>query len=482
LNVDPNNSTEADVDLMFKYSVKYGSGNYMTSSHMEYNGLHQWMMYFATRGGIEVGTEYTSPTGADAFWSDNYVYAINNAQIIIDKEGDEENLSGKKAAAMIWKCYLMQRLTDLWGDVPYSEAFKGNPELNFTPVYDKQEDVYASMLDELKEAVLVLSKNESFFTEENDLLMFGDKDKWIRFANSLRFKMAIRLSEVDPAYSNQILMELDNEALISSAGEECTFQYNLTHQKPLCEATGTRQNEGVQYINPSKYFVDLLNDLEDPRKKVYLEKTALSDIYPFIAEYRGVPNLLSYNSPEWENYNLDASLGDPLGQYGDVSRVGHYFTDNDRPVQLLSYAEMCFLQAEAALNGNWDGDALEYFKDGIRANMEYINEWADESDKISEFEIVAYINQFDQVDIETIITQKYLLFTFENVIEAFTEYRRTGFPILVDYSGEKINEDDFPNRLRYPFSEYTYNNENYLNAVADQGPDDLSTKVYWDVE
>ena len=145
---------------------------------------------------------------------------------------------------------------------------------------------------------------------------------------------------------------------------------------------------------------------------------------------------------------------------------------------LFSYAEMCFLKAEAVLNGNWPGDPMEYLKAGIRASMEVMNTWA-ESPKISEMEISNYLNQLQTVDLETIITQKYIHFTFENVFEAYADYRRTGFPVLLDYYGEPIDQSIFPKRLKYPYSEFTYNRDNYLQAIEQQGIDSQLTPIWW---
>ena len=479
LNVDPNNEQTADPHLIFKFSVKRGMGNYLTASHLEYNGLQNWVMYFASRGGVEPGLEYPSPTGGDSFWNDNYIDAMNNAQVIIRLAEEDPEMISMKSAAIIWKTYLAQRITDLWGDIPYSEALKGNPSLEFTPAYDTQEEIYLNMFNDLEIAVNSFDESKPFFNSDSDLLFGGDIESWKRFANSLRLRMALRVSNVDPDLCKTILNELKELPLIESNNQIVSFQYNSVYNKPLFEAGSIRYNEGAQYINPSKFLVDQLVETSDPRISFILEKTALSATYPFIDEYRGVPNLLEYNSEVWDNYNLDAQLGDPLGQWGDVSRMGNWYLNNDRPFPILSYSEVCLLKAEAALNGYWPGDALEYLKLGIRANMEYMNDYSDDNNSISEIQIINYLNSIIEASLEEIITQKWILFTYENVFEAYADYRRTGYPFLTDYYEESIDHGIFPWRLKYPFSEFNLNRVNYQEALIIQGPDNESTKVWW---
>jgi hypothetical protein len=481
LNSDPNNPTQADPDLLFKYAVKRGMGSYLTASHLEYNGLHQWMMYFANRGGVEPGNEYPAPSGGDAFWNETYIDAMNNAAVIIREAEEQPDWVNKKAAAIIWKTFMMHRITDLWGAAPYSEAFKGNPELEFTPVYDNQEMIYDQMLNDLKYAAAAFDWSKPFFDASSDLIFGGDIDAWIRFANSLRFRLAIRISEVKPELSQNVLNELTQAPLIIEEAHTAAFQFNSVFNKPLLEAAMIRYQEGEQYINPSKFLTDLLLSTNDPRIVYFLEKTSLSDAFPFIDEYRGVPNLVAYNSEIWQNYNLDAQLGDPLGSWGDVSRLGNWYLNNDRPMPLLSYSEMCFLKAEAALRGMWAGDPMDFLKQGIYAHMNYMNAFATES-LISESAIQNYINTINNVDLQQIILQKYLLLAYENVFESYAEYRRTGFPVLTDYEGNPINAQIFPKRLRYPYSEFTYNRDNYLKAVDFQGNDSQLTPLWWSIK
>ncbi len=483
INEDPNNQKTVDPHLVFKFSVKRGMGNFLTASHMEYNGLHQYMMYFAKRGGVEPGKEYIQPAGADGFWTENYVDALNNAQVIIRAAESDPALKNMAAAAIIWKVFLTQRITDLWGDIPYSKAFQGNPELEFTPEYDTQKEIYYSFLLELEQAVSSFDETNEFFTTESDLIYGGSVENWIRFGNSLRLRIATRINKVDPQLSASVINDLQDELLIESNDQIASFQFNSVFNKPLYEAGFIQYEQGEQYINPSKYLVDLLIETDDPRKPIIVNKTTLSNQFPFLDNYKGVPNLLPYNNDIWEQYNLDALLtGNPQGQYGDVSRIGDWYLNNERPYPLITYSEVCFLKAEAALNGIWEGNATDFYMEGILSHMEYINLYASEDQTIPDLLITNYLNIDGTITLEDIISQKYILFAYENVYEAYAEYRRTGFPVLTDYFGQAIDADIFPNRLKYPYSEFNLNRENYQNAVVRQGPDNSQTHLWWDID
>ncbi|MFK7755297.1 MAG: SusD/RagB family nutrient-binding outer membrane lipoprotein [Flavobacteriales bacterium] len=481
LNVNPNDSLESDPELLFKHSIRRGMSSYLTATNLEYNGISHWVMNFAARGGINTNIPYVSPPGGDAFWQEAYVDAMNNAQVIIDREESAgEDFSSLKAVALIWKTYVAHRITDLWGAIPYSQALQGNPELSFAPAYDTQREVYEKMLSDLALALEQIENSSSNIAPESDLLFAGDLQKWKEFANSLRFRLAIRVSDVDENMASEVLIDLATEELFTSNASSAEFQFNSVFNSPLNEAGNIRFFEGEQYVNPSKFLVDLLVESNDPRIKFYLEEANLYNTFDFLDQYKGVPNLLSFNSEEWDDYDLDETLGDPNGEWGDVSRIGEFFMNNERPVPLLSYSELCLLKAEAVLKGLWNGSADDLVKEGIRSHMEHMNfhNYSDH-ENIEDQDIDDYVSGISGVDLEEVITQKWILLAYENTLESFTELRRTGFPTLVDFYGESIDNSIFPQRLKYPNSESTLNQDNYLEALDMQGPDELSTPLWW---
>lgn len=218
-------------------------------------------------------------------------------------------------------------------------------------------------------------------------------------------------------------------------------------------------------------MVDLLVNSSDPRTPIFLEKAPLSFL-PIYDDYKGVPNLVLANDPLWDNYNPD-------GEWGDISRIGNWFLRNETPGVIMSYSELCFLKAEAALNGLWEGSASDFVDEGIRSNMQFYVEYGDSSDTISEAAMNEYIASLGEINLEQIISQKWITFIFENAYEAYSEYRRTGFPVLHNFEGDLIDQDIFPKRMIYPYSEFTLNRDNYNEAVSQQGQDNEFTLVWW---
>ena len=472
MNVNPNDPTKTDPNYQFNYVLQQGMGNYNSDVNLEQWGLMNWVMFMAARGGVEPGKEYVIPSGKDDYWREQYSNAISNTQVIIDMAEENSELINMKAAAIIWKINLANRLTDLWGHIPYSDASKGITELNYSPAYDEQKELYYQMLSELDEAVKMFNMDKGFFRPEADLIYEGDIDKWKSFGNSLRLRLATRINKVDSQKYQEVTNELKSESLISSNESSALFPFNSVVKNHLYEVMF--RGEAIVQNNPSKFMVDLLVNTNDPRTPVFLEKAPLSFL-PIYDDYKGVPNLVPANDPIWNSYNPD-------GDWGDISRIGNWFLRNETPGVIMSYSEVCFLKAEAALNGIWDGSPADFLKEAIEANMLFYNNHGDGSNTIAAEEINTYISNLPATDLEQIITQKWITFIFEKGYEAYSEYRRTGFPVLTDYNGEPIDQSIFPVRMIYPYSEYTLNRDDYNVAISSQGADNEFTHIWWDVE
>lgn len=470
MNINPNDPTSTDPNYLFNYALQQGMGNYNSDVNLEQWGLMNWTMFMAARGGVEPGKEYVIPSGKDDFWREQYSQAISNTQVIIEMVDESHpELINLKAAATIWKINCFHRITDLWGFAPYSEAIQGMTDLNYAPAYDSQQEIYTEMLDQLKGAVESFTNEQTFFQSDADLIYRGDMEKWKAFGNSLRLRLATRINKVDPQKYQQVVQELRSEKLMDSNEESALFPFNSVAKNHLYEVMS--RGEAIIQNNPSKFMVDLLVNSSDPRTPIFLEKAPLSFL-PIYDDYKGVPNLVLANDPLWDNYNPD-------GEWGDISRIGNWFLRNETPGVIMSYSELCFLKAEAALNGLWEGSASDFVDEGIRSNMQFYVEHGDSSDTISEAAMNEYIASLGEINLEQIISQKWITFIFENAYEAYSEYRRTGFPVLHNFEGDLIDQDIFPKRMIYPYSEFTLNRDNYNEAVSQQGQDNEFTLVWW---
>ena len=463
LNVNPNSPTTTNPDYLFTYSVVKGMNSYITNANVHYWLMMNWNMYFANLGGVDAGKEYDSNDGKDAFWTEHYAQALMNAREVQRLTAGNNYLINKNSIARIWQVYLFSQLTDLFGDIPYSQALQGATGLNFTPAYDRQQNIYPALINELKQATAAMDPSQALFPTNADPIYQGNITKWANFANSLRLRLAMRLSVVNPTKAQQEIADLQPAAFISTNSENAIFRYNGEIRNPLYDLIQSGQSGGRTY--PSKFLIDKLKSTNDPRIGVFAQVT-IESIIIGIPDYEGVPNLVPSNSSIWGNYNTDAS---------DVSKIGTWFLKQDAPGVLMCAAEVNFLKAEAALNGWWSGNAQQLYEDGVTANIQSYT-----GSGISAGQTTNYIASLPAVNQENILTQKWISFTFQNGYEAYAEYRRTGFPVYTDYSGNPINTNVFPNRLTYPPTEGNLNSANYNAALTNQGADVAATKVWWD--
>ena len=465
INTNPNNPTETNPEYLFTYILKEGGGEYDMFT-VNKNHLIQWVMYASKFYGNSTMPpyDYLTQPRIKNLWAAFYTkLLLNTNELMLLTKDDPENIN-KYALARIWKVYIFHKITDLWGNVPYSEAINAIGDVKILkPAYDSQEDIYADMLNELNEAVASIDDTKLMFSEDSDILFHGDLDKWIKFANSLRLRLAIR------SENQSVVTELMTENnFISSNEESANFVYVNTMEdwSPWYEYY---VNAPTAIGQVSELMVTKLNELNDPRLPIYAQPTVLNP-----DTIIGMPNLLGVEEVVSFGYNAY-----------NTSYPGLSFIENpDGTNQLLSFSEVCFLKAEAALRG-WGGTAAEeFYNDGIRASMEYNN--------IPESEITNYLAGNASFDgtLEQLITQKWIAL-YLNGFEAFSEYRRTGYPvlqkwdmeldgiILIDTTLVNVDPNTVPGRLPYPDNEPEFNSSNYNAAVAAQGPDNLYTKVWW---
>lgn len=468
LNENPNDSTTVDPALLFKQSLKDGAGSYNSDVDVEQWSIMNWCMYLATRGGVAVGDEYVVPSGKDALWTEQFSRALMGAQQTINLSSDP-SMVNLNAAAKIWKVFLFHKITDLWGEIPYSEALKGYSDLTYAPKYDTQKEIYYAMLKDLKDAVSGIDQSKAMAFSESDLIYMGNMDHWTRFANSLRLRIATHLKYVDAEKYASEMNDLQNQLLIDGNTQSAIFPFNSEKKNHLYEVVYSQQ--AATRNNPSHFLTELLSSTNDPRISIFLDVTPRSVIYPWEKKYKGVPNLLENTNTTWSSFQND---------WTDISPIGNWFLRDETPGVFIGYSEVCFLKAEAALEGLWSGSADEFLKDGIRANIDFYGYYGEIEHQLNATKVDDYLASIQTIDLETIITQKWISFTFENGYEAYVEYRRTGFPVLTDYDNNPINKSIFPNRLPYPSTENSLNNTHYSEAIARQGTDDEFTKLWWD--
>lgn len=377
-------------------------------------------------------------------------------------EADNKNYQG---VAKFFRAYHFSRLTETFGDVPYSDALKAL-DANTKPRYDKQEDIYRGVLGELEEANNLMDPANGEVL--GDIIYNGDVLKWKKLANAYKLRLLIHLSKkADNSTLNvkeqfqAIVGDPIKYPLMESMDDNAQIVYNTSatdNYYPLF------QNNSVPSLAAlEKGFVKILKDRQDPRLFRIAEPVTDQPANVFTS-YEGVDAGLTVS--EQNNASPTASK---------IAR--RYINDEiNEPMVLLSYAEQEFLIAEAIARTWITGDAQSHYNNGITTSMKFYG--------IDDVEIAAYLTQplvvYNPANaIEMIITQKYISFFLNSQWEPFFEYHRTGFPAFSTGPGTE-NGGQVPKRFLYPADEFNFNSENVTAAVQSQygGTDDING-VMW---
>jgi len=450
LNTDPNNPIAVPSDLLIP-GVARGAQNRSYSTFVGGDMGACWSQQFAK---VQYNDEerYLPRQGViSSVWDDYYSIVISDANSMYNIAAAEEN-NNMMGVALTLQAYGYAFLTDAYGDIPFSEAIKAE-EGNISPVYDDQEAVYTGILSMLDNAIALLGTSGTI-NSTNDVIYGGNAGLWKKFASSLKFRVLMRASgKMDVASQLQALV--NSGKLFASNNEDAKLVY-LSAQpsaNPLYESIvyGTR---GEWKIN--EVMVLLLASDNDPRLAVYAQLNEDD-------EYRGKPS--GYVDLPSDDYN-----------YTNVSALGEFYLRPELPGFFVSYPEIKFLMAEAATKGYISGGtsmANTYYLDAIKASLEY-NEVP--AATIAGFlaEKVLATTQSDALN--QIATQNYIAL-FSQGVESWTEWRRTGIPALTPAIEGDLNE--IPSRYNYPTTENSINKTNYDAAVASQGPDLLTTPIWW---
>lgn len=466
LNKNPNIDTTVDPDALFAQSVLKYHTDYFHGVLTEVWAVSTWTQMQASLNGIASadGAYFIGGDALDNTWRVFYSDVLGNASEAMRLTETDDALSNHYHIYRIWRAFVMHRVTDMWGDVPFSEAFNAvnaNGDPIFTPAYDSQQSIYHTLLDELAASSAALDENKSA-PELHDWLYGGNIDTWRRFANTLRLRMALRMLQADPGRAEQELASLNQEFnFISLNQESARFPHSNSARSPFYELDATGQG----MYSPSHFMVELFKAHNDPRLE-QLATLAPQTIIFGAPDYVGVPNFML------------ASEIDP-NQWNDftTSYIAPQFLDVLRPGVTLSVAESRLLEAEAVLRGylpNHGLSAQQLYEFAVQAHFERLGLTVSQAN-----DYLANAGAF-QGTIEQLITEKWKTFVYTDPLEAWAEYRRTGFPILPDENGTPVAADNVPKRFAYPQTELS------LNAAAVQavgeGINDFETPLWWDVD
>lgn len=452
-NINPNATQNPQPDYLLTAAEKLTSDFYWGADN-NFNSSLLIIQHWAKIQYTEPDRYIFSNSSFTSLWNTGYAQSITDLNTIINLPDETAN-SNYKGVALVLRSWVFQLLTDAYGDIPYKQA--GDIKTYLTPAYDSQKDVYFGLLDDLKTANASLSATGKSIA--GDVIYGGSIDSWKRLANSLRFRIALRIADREPEKSKTVITEILSDAggLISSNAQTAQFIYSTSpQQNPASAWFDTRDDFRI-----GKTIVDKLYALNDPRLPIYASKPSDTSVKTYV----GVPSGLT---------NSDANN---LG-FAKTSKPGSAFLVAQAPAVIFSYAEILFDRAEAAARELSDENAEELYAAAITASL---NQYG-----ITDNTVIS--NYLAQPDItykagnykKSIGEQKWIAL-FGNGLEAFAEWRRLDYPQL-SAGAAGVLDGKIPVRFIYPGSEQSLNNANYKSAVATQGTDDLLTRLWFDVD
>ncbi len=465
VNVNPNTPTDVSAEYILPSTLESGVSGICCSRGM----LDDWAQQTAQIQYAGATFGEVQPSSMDGTWTGFYGTDLRDAQAVIDKgaEGGKANIQG---VGMIWKAWLFSQVTDLFGDVPYSEALQGAD--NTTPTYDAQSDIYAGMLQNLTDAQAMLGVSGGGDFGGGDVLYGNDFAKWKKFANSLRMRLAMRMSEVDPATAKAQFVAAYQAGPFTSNADNAEFSWpgdpygNPNWENCLC-GNGVRDDNSV-----SATLIDSLKSMGDPRLEFYAEPTTDPNAP---SEYFG-------------EVNGDYTPDHPLGWY---SRIGNYWRADGQftPSVIIDYSEVLFLEAEAAWRGWISGDPATLYNQAVRAAFEmYISTGyataPTQADLDAYMQNPRVVYQGGDAGFAQIQLQKWISL-YQVGMEAWSNWRRVRIPDLKpgpDLAGGLAGITTIPVRVPYPALEQSLNHDNLMAAVSHQGGGlGLVTPMWWDV-
>lgn len=541
LNTDETKGASIDPNAQLTTALlqTYGDFGLMDTYRSYITGFTQHMA-----GGWNVsnyaGSVHANDDQMRLVWDQFYGVAIKNLADAIENSKEKPNVN---AILRIHRVYLMDILTDTYGDIPCSEAGLGFIKGITTPKYDTQEEIYNFFFTELEACANQLGTGSDNITGDVTSLG-GDVNLWKKYANSLRMRYAMRISDVNPAKA-QAEFEKAYQAeggYIATAADDAYIKYT---DGKFTLYDGSRDLDfrvnalgeilyGQDPTSPTfvcSTFYNILNNSSDPRLyricRHYIN-TKRSEIQPdrewnvdvtdevvdYLSKAGQAEAPCNPGAAWWNNWinapaNSDIPTLDKLVKsYPDAGFDGSNYPARmmrpflsidfempDRPGTLINSAEIEFLLAEAALkNWNVGGTVEDHFKAGVTASIQWMNDhYLRGQDKITDTEISTFVTSLIASGAlttnakEAINTQAWILHMM-NPSEAWANLRRSDYPVIADRAKLDKFESDFtyddnnlstPTRLRYPILEKKYNSAHYQEAIDRMGGTDDWHKRLW---
>ncbi|MVT06864.1 SusD/RagB family nutrient-binding outer membrane lipoprotein [Chitinophaga tropicalis] len=452
-NVNPNNSDSVEANLLLP-SAQGAIGYVLGNQFQIYGSI--WSQYWTqapTSSQYKIVDQYNVQASSfDRPWQFLLADGMKDLDVVIGQGRRVPKYKQYAAIGLILKAYDFQLVTDAFGDIPVKEAAKGDEGI-LTPHYDSQKEAYDTIFSLIDQGLAMLDEESEFAPGDEDLIFRGRLVKWRAFANTLKLRAYMRLSEVAPTEAAAGIASLQGAVFLTEDA-----QINYTKQggntNPLySEMLGLGLTENLV---ASETNVSQMISLNDPRLTTFYQIAADTDKVVPIPQG-------SYNTqPEYSVSLPGTAVGAAPRQAASALA----------PVKFISAAESYFLQAEAVSRGWLTGDAKALYQQGIAASFASykVDQGSYVTDRVAEFPA----DKDGQV--KAIITQKYFAMCGNQGFEAWSEWRRTGYPdFFVTSQASDLGDGVFPVRMLYPNTELT-RNPNFPGAKV------ITDKVWWDAK
>lgn len=415
-NEDPDNPINVSPNVILP-QVQLRLGYTIGGDFTRYVGIYTRHVDGVSRQFAVIGQYGIVPADCSTMWGNVYTGTLQSNKELL-RQSEELGNNHYAGIALAIEAYTMMASTDVWGDIAYSDAFRFNENGGlYTPTFDSQEAVYQQIFDALDRARTLLGGDGGGNTPGSDDFMYGgDASKWIQFCNVLEARGRLHLVERNGSAYQQTLDALDKGAFASAADEAgIPFGPNATETAPWYQYIEQRDD-----CETGSAYIAMLEQFNDPR----------------------------------------------IATYGWPHDNSHPIFTRDQVVKLLSYTESKFIEAEAALMTGDNARAYDAYLEGIRASMDEALVPDGYDDYVAQPEVGVGAGN---LSLENIITQKWIaLYTYP---EVFSDWRRTGFPVLEPVTGSAI-----PRRLPYAETELLSNPDN----VPSPAQVNIYTPVWWD--
>jgi len=483
MNTDPTRLKTIPDEYIFTSAVRGAFNDASSYLNITYGGHYAHIYIYAqwTRDIDKYKGLGNSDYAQTVFWG-IYGSSIKNAVEVMHMTAEDGKFPNKwrNAQAQFMAIIGFTKLTDAFGDIPYTEAGMGKYGIT-KPKYDTQEFIYRDMIERLGKIIDILEEDgaaDHIYPEGIDPIYNGDVNMWIRFANSYRLNLAMRARFVDPNYED-VIRECLSKPIIEENYQNPTLATtsdpnNTAMWNPWYYSWQEWEN-GKALLNFSAKFINTLKDSNDPRLPFYSIKVPDPD-NPGDSTYIGIPNGL-----------IDELLAQ-INRRERCAPSGDFFAA-DQPIYLLTAAQVLLYKAEALLFGITGGeDPNTVYQKAIVTAME---QWNIDPAAITDYltnEPEATLSGTDTEDDFRKISTQFWITSVPNAYDGWVNIRRTGYPVIPQrtepWLEKGVTDGYLPSRIMYPYTGEKSNNGEEMQKAIDRlpgGEDRIDIKVWWDV-